>query len=166
MWILSVLCVGFIVVGIGAVILRMACAFYNAIVGGRKSPKGVPEPAMLRAMGITFVTFLAQWAVSLGLGLLRGASADAAGKADAPARTSSAGVFVSVLGGSSAAGAGVLPSLLSIVAGLLVMSMLLTALLPTTVIRAMLVALLEYVLMIVLFAILIVAGTLIFGPRM
>jgi hypothetical protein len=43
---------------IGAVLLRVACAFYNKLAGGKGSPSSVPEPEFGKAMAITFLTAL------------------------------------------------------------------------------------------------------------
>jgi hypothetical protein len=45
---------------IGAVFLLAAIALYNKMAGGASSPGGVPEPALGRAMWITFATSLVQ----------------------------------------------------------------------------------------------------------
>jgi hypothetical protein len=44
---------------IGAVFLCVACAFYNHLAGGKGSPTSVPEPLLSKAIGIIFVTGLA-----------------------------------------------------------------------------------------------------------
>jgi hypothetical protein len=55
---------------LGAVFLRAACALYNKLTGGRKSPNSVPEPLLGKAMGITFVTTVVNVIVLLVIGHL------------------------------------------------------------------------------------------------
>ena len=43
---------------IGALFLRAGCLLYNRLVGGERSPSGVPEPRFGKAMAIAFVTAL------------------------------------------------------------------------------------------------------------
>jgi hypothetical protein len=67
---------------IGAVFLRSACALYNRLVGGRKSPSSVPEPLLGKAMGITFVTTLVNAVLGFGIGLVVGAGGAATGASE------------------------------------------------------------------------------------
>jgi hypothetical protein len=106
---------------IGAVILRAACALYNAMAGGKGSPYRVPEPGLGQAMGIVFVTALINFVVSFVLGLAVGAGAEATG--------------------TGAQGPALLFQLISLPVSLLVMAAMLAAMLPTTFGRGILVAL-------------------------
>ncbi len=106
---------------IGAVFLRAACSLYNKLAGGRKSPNGVPEPPLGKAMGITFVTSLVNAVVSFGIGFVVGTGGATAGASDRSM----------VL----------LAQLLSLPFSLLVMAGMNAALLPTTFARGLLVAL-------------------------
>jgi hypothetical protein len=42
----------------GAVILRAGCSSYNKLLGGKGSPRAVPEPDFLKAIGITLANYL------------------------------------------------------------------------------------------------------------
>ena len=97
---------------IGAVFLRAACAFYNKLAGGKGSPSSVPEPLLGKAMGITFVTTLANAVAGSVIGVLVGAGSAAAG--------------------DSERGSAVIAQLLTLPVSLLVMAGLNAALLPTT----------------------------------
>jgi hypothetical protein len=158
MRILGLLCVLFIALGIAGLILRMACALYNLMAGGRKSPNGVPEPSMARAMAIMFLTLLAQGLVRVLAGFLFAGARGAVIGHDAQLQDR-------VFGREAVGGQGLLPSLLSFPGGLLVMALLLMLLLPTTFIRALLVAVLEYVVLIVIGAIIFFALTLIYTAK-
>jgi hypothetical protein len=52
---------------LGAVLLRVACAFYNMLAGGKGSPRSVPELPLGKALAITFVTALVQAVAGLEL---------------------------------------------------------------------------------------------------
>jgi hypothetical protein len=106
---------------IGGVILRAACALYNKLAGGKRSPTSVPEPLLGKAMGITFVTTLVNAIAGVTIGILIGAGGVAAG---ADQRWTAAMV-----------------QLLAFPVSLLVMAGMNAALLPTTVARGLLVAL-------------------------
>jgi hypothetical protein len=106
---------------IGAVILRAACALYNAMAGGKGSPYRVPEPELGKAMGIVLVTALINIAASFVLGLAVGGGAAATG--------------------TGVEGPALLLQLVSLPLSLLVMAAMLTAMLPTTFGRGILVAL-------------------------
>jgi hypothetical protein len=105
---------------IGAVFLRAAVALYNKLAGGTSSPTSVPEPALGKAMWITFATSLAQFIVSslIGLGTGAGAAAGARGQ-----------------------GVDMVAQLISFPVSLLIMVEMLSARLPTTFGRAFLVTL-------------------------
>ena len=60
---------------IGAIIIRAAVALYNKMAGGASSPSSVPEPAIGKAMWITFVIGLVQMVVGFLIGLVTGAGA-------------------------------------------------------------------------------------------
>jgi hypothetical protein len=64
---------------IDAVFLRAAVTLYNKLAGGASSARSVPEPALGKAMWITFATFLAQIVVGGLLGLGTSARPTAAG---------------------------------------------------------------------------------------
>jgi hypothetical protein len=112
----------FVAVGtlIGAVFLRAAVALYNKLAGGTSSASSVPEPALGKAMWITFATSLAQFIVSslIGLGIGAGAAAGARGQ-----------------------GLDMVAQLISFPVSLLIMVEMLSARLPTTFRRAFLVTL-------------------------
>jgi hypothetical protein len=124
---------------IGAVFLRAACALYNRLVGGRKSPSSVPEPLLGKAMGITFVTTLVNVVLAFGIGLMVGVGGTATG--------------------ASQRGMEALAQLISLPFSLLVMAGMNAALLPTTFARGLLVALCY--LLVVFFVFVVLA--LIFG---
>jgi hypothetical protein len=115
--------VGALVIGtlIGAVFLRAACALYNKMAGGKKSPSSVPEPELGKAMGITFVTTLINVMVSFMIGLVVGAGGTAAGVGE---------TWLKILAQLAA-----LPVSIHVMAGMN------AALLPTTFVRGLLVAL-------------------------
>jgi len=135
----------FLVVGvfigllIGAVILRAACALYNAMAGGKGSPYRVPEPELGKAMGIVFVTALINYASGFVIGLMANAGAEA--------------TRINPLGPN------LLASAISLPLSLLVMAAMLTAMLPTTFGRGILVALCNLlVTILVVVAVAIVVG--------
>jgi hypothetical protein len=105
---------------IGTAFLCAACALYNKLAGGKESPSSVPEPLLGKAMGITFVTTLANAVAGSVIGLLVGAGSAAAG--------------------DSERGSAVIAQLLTLPVSLLVMAGLNSALLPTTFARGLLVA--------------------------
>jgi hypothetical protein len=55
---------------IGAVLIRAACWLYNRLAGGPGTPGAVPEPEFGQALGIAFVTALANGGVGFLLGIL------------------------------------------------------------------------------------------------
>ena len=122
---------------IGAVLLRAACALYNKLAGGPKSPSSVPEPPLGKAMGIALVTTIVNAVVGFVLGLLVAAGMAGAGERRTVITT----------------------QLLSFPISLLVMAGMNSALLPTTFGRGFLVALCY--LLVVLFVVAVLA--VIFG---
>jgi hypothetical protein len=106
---------------IGAVFLRAAVALYNKMAGGASSPSGVPEPALGKAMWISFAISLAQMVVGSLIGLLTDAGPTAAG--------------------TRGQGADVVAQLISFAVSLLIMAGMLSARLPTTFGRAICVTL-------------------------
>jgi hypothetical protein len=104
---------------IGAVCLRAAISVYNKMAGGAASPSGVPEPALGKAMWITFAIFVAQVVVGSLLIALVSPEAMAA----------------------SARGRDVVAQLITIPVSLLITAGILSAKLPTTFGRAILVSL-------------------------
>jgi hypothetical protein len=97
---------------IEAVCLRAGVALYNKLAGGASSPGSVPEPALGKAMWITFARILAQIVVGSLLGLGTGAGATAAGAREE--------------------GVDVVVPLISFSVSLLIMAGMLSARLPTT----------------------------------
>jgi len=131
---------------IGAAFLRTACALYNKLAGGKGSPSSVPEPLLGKALGIIFVTTLANAVAGFVIGLLVGA-----GSAEA---------------GASERGPAVIAQLLSLPVSLLVMAGMSSALLPTTFARGLLVALcyLLVVLVVVVVLAVLFGGLLLVAP--
>ena len=128
---------------IGAVILRAAIALYNKMAGGVSSPGSVPEPALGKAMWITFAICMAQ--------ILLGAAIVFATWPGASAPGARGEAFDLVL------------QLVSFPASFLIMAGMLSARLPTTFARAILVTLC-YVLLALLFAgVLVAIGVLVFA---
>jgi hypothetical protein len=103
---------------IGAIILRAACALYNKLVGGPKTPTSVPEPDFGRAMGIIFVA----WLVNLAAGFMLSM------------------VFAGGVGADRVQT--MMAQAISIPIGFLVLAGMIAGMLPTTFGRALLVALL------------------------
>jgi hypothetical protein len=99
---------------VGAVFLRAAVALYNKMAGGASSPWSVPEPALGKAMWITFATAVAQMV---------------------------AGFLIGGYGAAAAGAQGLVAQLTSFPVGLLIMAGMLSARLPTTFGRAILVTL-------------------------
>jgi hypothetical protein len=106
---------------IGAVFLRAAVALYNKLAGGASSPGGVPEPALGKAMWITFAASLAQMIAGFFIDAVTGPGPTAPGAGEK--------------------GVGVVGQLISIPVSLLIMAAVLSAKLPTTFGRAILVTL-------------------------
>jgi hypothetical protein len=104
---------------IEAVCLRAGVALYNKLAGGASSPGSVPEPALGKAMWITFARILAQVVVGALVGLGTGPGATATGARDE--------------------GVDVVVPLISFSVSLLIMAGMLSARLPTTFGRAVLV---------------------------
>lgn len=100
---------------VGAIFLRAGIALFNRLAGDRSSGNAVPEPTFGRAMLITLVTAVAQFAIDLLIGLVA-----MSGDPQEPQRA---------------------VQVVSAVASLLVMVGLLSAMLPTTWGRAFLVML-------------------------
>jgi hypothetical protein len=121
----------FVAVGtlIGAVFLRAAVALYNKLAalnnllaGGASPPSSVPEPALGKAMSITFAIAVVQFVVALLItGLFTGDRAGAAG--------------------AQGQGVDMVAQLISFPVSLLIMVEMLSARLPTTFGRAFLVTL-------------------------
>jgi hypothetical protein len=128
---------------IGAVFLRAAIALYNAMAGGKQSPSSVPEPSFGKAMGITFVTTLVNFGVSLVVNLATGGGAAAAGP------TGTGGDLVGRLAG--------------FVISLLIMATMLSAMLPTTFGRAMLVTLCYMLIVLLVVGVIVLVMILAFG---
>ncbi|MCS6908516.1 MAG: hypothetical protein RML93_11640 [Anaerolineales bacterium] len=80
---------------IDAILLRAAVALYNKMAGGASSPSSVPEPAIGKAMGIVFVTYLVQVIAGFLIGLVMVAGTAAA---QALERGVSLGVGVAAVG--------------------------------------------------------------------
>jgi hypothetical protein len=133
---LSVLVIG-VAVGtlIGAICLRAAVALYNKLAGGASSPSSIPEPALGKAMWISFATCVAQMVVGLFIGGVTGTGATEAGAGEK-------GVNVALL--------------TSIPVSLLIQAAILSEKLPTTFGRAILVTLCD--MLIVIFAVAVLVG--------
>ena len=123
----GILCVLFIALpiglAIGAVILRAAISLFNKFAGfGDDHPDKVPEPTMMKAMGIVLITGVANWIVGSVIGA----------------------VGASVLQSMSEPWHTLIPSLLALPFSFLVSAGVLTGLLPTTFKRGVGVAACEY----------------------
>jgi hypothetical protein len=117
---------------IGAVVLRAAVALPNKLAGGPSSSSSVPEPALGKALSITFAIAVVQVVVGLLItSLFRGDGAAAAG--------------------ARGRGVDMVAQLLCFPVSLLIMVEMLSARLPTTLGRAFLVTIC-YVLLSLLFA--------------
>jgi len=136
---IGLLCVLLVALPIGAlisaVILRAACSIFNKLAGSEKS---VPEPGFGKALGITAATLVVNVLVGIVIGLVFGAGAVAAGAN--PAQTQ------------------ILVNLISMPAGVLVMSGMLTAMLPSSFGKSLLITLIAYAIII---AIAVVVGLVI-----
>jgi hypothetical protein len=148
------LCVLVILVAVetllGAVFLRAAVALYNLLAfmnnwmaGGASSPGSVPEPALGKAMRITFEIFLAQVVLGALVFFITDAGATPAG-----AREQLFGVAVQVL---------------SFPVSLLIRAEMLSARLPTTFGRAFRVTLCYLLLVLVVVGVLVGIVVLVFG---
>jgi hypothetical protein len=126
---------------IGAVMLRAAIALYNLMAGGSGSPSSVPEPPMGKAMGITLVTAIVNYAVQY---VIKQVGLQAPGGLNAL-------LFFMAL---------------SFVASLIVMAIMLTTMLPTSVGRAILVTLCYLLVCIILAAAIIAVLALAFGFKL
>ncbi len=60
---------------IRAVFFRIACGFYNKLIGGKASPRSVPEPLFGKAMAIILATTIINVIAGLALGLRFGKGA-------------------------------------------------------------------------------------------
>jgi hypothetical protein len=129
---------------IGAVLLRAGISLYNKFAGGLDSPSAVPEPPLLKSMGIVLLIGIVNWvtgvvigfALGTGVGAAAGGNPDAAGFAMITAQLVSFAVGIPIEGG------------------------ILSLMLPTTFTRGILVALCH---MLVVFLIGIVLFAVIFG---
>lgn len=135
----GVMCVSLVVLGIGtlvgAIILRLAVSLYNLLAGGVTSPGGVPIPTFVKAIGICFLTMLANTLTGLAVGfVIRGAPVAAGARQPLFNLTA---------------------ELIKFPISVLVMAGLLAALLPTKFGRAILVALCEYLIAAVIVGIVI-----------
>ncbi len=106
---------------IPAMILRAAVSLYNKLAGGAGSPGAVPQPSLLKAIGIVFLTWLVNIVVGFTVGAVVGVGLAA--------------------GGASPREAALVAQLFSLPMSFLVMAVMLSALLPTTFGRAILVTL-------------------------
>ncbi|QDT96014.1 hypothetical protein [Gimesia aquarii] len=116
---------------IGAVILRAAISMFNKLAGKGSGEEGqdlVPEPSMLKAMGILLITGVANAIIGAILGAIGAAT----------------GLIQAGEGGAKA-GFDLTLNLISLPFTFLVSSALLAALLPTTFKRGMGVALCQYI---------------------
>ncbi|KAA0134289.1 hypothetical protein FYZ48_22170 [Gimesia chilikensis] len=130
---LAFFCVLFVAVpiglAIGAVILRAAISLFNKFAGfGEDHLSRVPEPEMLKAMGIVFITGLVNWVVGFIIGLFGAVALKEVGQPWAE----------------------LLPALFSLPFSFLVASALLAGLLPTTFVRGMGVAACQYLISILI----------------
>jgi hypothetical protein len=119
---------------IGAVCLRAAVALYNQLAGGASSPRSVPEPALGKAMWITFAIFVAQ--IIVGSLISLGAGPEATTAARAPERV-------------------VVAQLISVPVNFLIAAGILSAKLPTTFGRAILVTLCDLLVSLVVVGVLV-----------
>jgi len=129
---------------IEAVCLRAAVALYNKLAGGASSPGSVPEPALGKAMWITFARVLAQFVVgALLIGIGTGAGPTAAGAREQ--------------------GVDVVAPLLSFSVSLLIMAGVLAERLPTTFGRAILVTFCYVLVALLVVGVLVGIAVLVFG---
>jgi hypothetical protein len=129
---------------LGAVFLRAAVALYNKLAGGASSPNSVPEPALGKAMSITFATSVAQIIVGLLInGLVTGGGAAAAG--------------------ARGHGTDGVATLIFFPVSLLIMAEMLSARLPTTFGRAFLVTLCDMLVVLLVGGVLVGIAVLVFA---
>jgi hypothetical protein len=128
---------------IEAVCLRAGVALYNKLAGGASSPDGVPEPALGKAMWITFARILAQVVVGALLSLGTGAGPTAAGVREE--------------------GIDVVVPLVSFSVSLLIMAGILSARLPTTFGRAISVTLCYLLVVLLVVGVLVGIALLVLG---
>lgn len=121
---------------IGAVLLLAAIALYNKMAGGASSPGGVPEPALGKAMWITFATSVVQIV---------------------------AGVVIGGYGEAREGARGLVADLISFPISLLIMAGMLSAKLPTTFGRAVLVTLCYMLVVLIVVGVLVAVAVLVFG---
>jgi hypothetical protein len=121
---------------IGAVFLLAAIALYNKMAGGASSPGGVPEPALGKAMWITFATSVVQLV---------------------------AGVVIEGYGEAAEGARGLVAQLISFPVSLLIMAGMLSAKLPTTFGRAVLVTLCYMLVVLIVVGVLVGIAVLVFG---
>jgi len=136
-----------VAVFVGAVLLRIAIALYNAMVGGASSPNRVPVPEFEKVALIVFFTA----AVQLIGGLI-------------VMRVMATGAIVTGLDGKIV---GAVASLICLAFYILVVPMILSAKLPTTFTRAMLVTMCYLLVVVLAIGILsvIVYGVMKFVPE-
>jgi len=127
---------------IGALILRAACSIFNALAGGEHSPFGVPNPRFGWAMLIILVQGLIHAIVGVGVSFMLGVALFSAPQQVGPAQLQ---------------GAQLLANLVSIAVNFIVGSALLSAMLPTSFGRALLVTLIEFLIVLALAALVVVA---------
>ncbi|MEW4570730.1 hypothetical protein AB1L88_22930 [Tautonia sp. JC769] len=128
---------------VGAIILRAAISLRNKLAGGPETRDAVPEPAIGKAMGITFVATLANLIAGSGVEQFVGGLA-------AP---------------SSGEGGGwnVIAQLVSLPVGLLVMAGMLSSALPTTFVQAIGVTICHLMISVILGGILLAIVTIALG---
>jgi hypothetical protein len=138
--IIGLLCVLVIAVAvgtlIGAVCLLAAIALYNKMAGGASSPGSVPEPALGKAMWITFATSVVQIV---------------------------AGVVIGGYGEAAEGARELFAQLISFPVSLLIMAGMLSAKLPTTFGRAVLVTLCYMLVVLIVVGVLVAIAVLVFG---
>lgn len=126
---------------VGAVIVRAACSIYNGLVGGEYTDSGVPSPGFGWAMVIVLVNGIVATAVSFaitfGFAIL--------------AREQ-------VLGNGPPVPLWIIMQAISLPIGFLINASLTSIMLPTTFGRSALIVLIEYLIVLLIFA--VIAGTL------
>lgn len=121
----------FIALVVGAIILRAGCWLFNKMAGGEGSPGSVPGPGFGKAILVVLVTGIVQVVAAFVLG--------------------------SILAGRGLA----MINLISLPLSFLVSAGMISALLPTSFVKGLGVAVCEYIMMIVVFAIVfVIFGTI------
>ncbi len=124
----------FIVLVVGAIILRAGCWLFNKMAGGEGSPGSVPGPGFGKAILVVLVTLIVQVVAGIVLGAIGSLRADMG-----PAMI----------------------NLISLPLSFLVSAGMISALLPTSFVKGLGVAVCEYIMMIVVFAIVfVIFGTI------